>query len=206
MRKAGTCLLLGLLGLMAAGCSDSPRSEQAAGTAQPGGHIGSIPGTLPTRLCSNNIYSGSNPANVVHTADDIVVGPLRFSTLRQASQPSQYAFNTPHGMAYGVKIPITVVGTPSRWVAVLVSGDRRQVKVSYNPASFLNGSPADPEQGSDRVALESAVACGLGRQSFVQYNGGFTWFHPSCATIQVFDQSGHLLGSKRIAFGVRHCS
>lgn len=208
VRKARTWLVVGLVGLMVAGCSNSGQSTQGKPTmeTQPGGPIGAIPGAMPMRLCTNNIFSGSNLTAVVHTSDDIVVGPLRFSTLRQATQPNQYSFHTPDGLAYGIKIPLTVSGTASAWIALRLSSDYQRVKVSYDPASFLSGSPGDPKHGSDSVSIQSAVACGLGTQGFVQYNGGFTWLHASCATVQVFDQDGRLLGSKRIPFGVKHCS
>jgi hypothetical protein len=157
------------------------------------------------RLCTNNIFTGPNSAAVVHTSDDIVVGPLRFSTLSQAAEPHQYSFQTPHGLAYGIKVPLTVAETASSWIALRVVGDHGRVKVAYDPTSFVGGSPGDPTAGSDRAALQSALPCGLGSQGFVQYNGGFTWAHASCATVQVFNQAGHLLGSKRVAFGVNHC-
>jgi hypothetical protein len=201
-------LLVGVVGVIATGCSDATQATQvnAAKTAQLGGPIGPIPGMMPMRLCTNNIFTGDNSAAVVHTSDDIVVGPIRFSTLRQASQSHQYSFQTPHGVAYGIKVPLTVAGTHSNWVALRVAGDQRRVKVVYDPTSFVGGKPGDPTLGSDRAALQSAIACGSGSRGFVQYNGGFTWIHGSCATIQAFDQTGRLLGSKRVAFGVRHCS
>lgn len=208
VRKARAWLLVGIVGAMVTCCSNGsqPTKGNTATPGQSSGPIGEIPGTMPMRLCTNNIFSGRNAEAVVSTSDDIVVGPLRFSTLRQAAQSNQYTFRTPDGVAYGIKIPLTVAGTGSRWIAVRVSGDDRRVKVTYEPASFVSGSPGDPRKGSDRAAFQTAVACGLGQQGFVQYNGGFTWVHGSCATIQVFDQSGTLLGSKRIPFGVRHCS
>jgi hypothetical protein len=79
------------------------------------------------------------------------------------------------------------------------------VKVAYDPSSFVGGSPVDPTTGSDQAALQTAVACGLGQHGFVQYNGGFIWHQDACATIQAFDEAGRLLGSKRVAFGVKRC-
>jgi hypothetical protein len=187
-------LLVGVVGVMVTGCSDATQVN-AAKTAQLDGPIGPIPGTMPMRLCTSNIFTGDNSAAVVHTSDDIVVGPLRFSTLRQASQPHQYSFQTPHGVAYGIKVPLTVAGTGSSWVALRVAGDQHRVKVVYDPTSFVGGSPGDPKIGNDRAALQSAFACGSGSRGFVQYNGGFTWILGSCATIQAFDQTGRLLGS-----------
>ena len=108
-------------------------------------------------------------------------------------------------MAYGIKVPLTVVMAASNWIAPRVVGDRSRVKVAYDLTSFIGGSPGDPTVGSNRAALQSALACGVGSQGFVQYNGGFTWAHASCATVQVFNQAGHLIGSKRVAFGVSHC-
>ena len=200
-------VLVAVVGLMVTGCSSASQATQADATkaAQLGGPIGAIPGTMPTRLCTSNIFSGSNSAAVVRTPDDIVVGPVHFSTLRQATKPHQYSFQTPHGVAYGIKAPLTVAESGSSWIAIRVVGDRGRVKVAYDPTSFVGGSPGDPSVGSNRAALQSALACGFGSQGFVQYNGGFTWVHGSCATIQAFGQAGRLLGSKRVAFGVRRC-
>ena len=207
VRKARVWLLVGVVGVMVTGCSDTRATPvNTAKPAQLGGPIGPIPGTMPKRLCTSNIFTGENSAAVVHTSEDVVVGPVRFSTLRQASQPHQYSFRTPHGVAYGIKVPLTIAGTDSSWVALRVTGDQRGIKVVYDPTSFVDGSPGDPTMGSDRAALQSAFACGSGSRGFVQYNGGFTWIHGSCATIQVFDRTGRMLGTKRVAFGVRRCS
>jgi hypothetical protein len=77
------------------------------------------------RLCTNNIFTGANSASVVHTSDDIVVGPLRFSTLRQAAQPDQYSFHTSHGVAYGIKVPLTIAGTRSAGIWRPRAGESR---------------------------------------------------------------------------------
>jgi hypothetical protein len=208
VRKARVWVLVGVVGVMVTGCSDATPATQVktSRTAQLGGPIGPVPGAMPVRLCTSNIFTGDDSAAVVHTPDDIVVGPLRFSTLRQASQLHQYSFHTPHGVAFGIKVPLTIAGTRSRWVAVRVAGDQGRVKIVYDPTSFVGGAPGDPKRGSDRAALQSAIACGSGSPSFVQYNGGFTWIRGSCATIQAFAQTGRLLGTKRVAFGVRRCS
>ena len=81
-------LLVGAVGSLVVGCSNSTQSTQAitAKIAQLGGPVGTIPGMMPMRLCTNNIFTGSNSAAVVHTSDDIVVGPLR--SLRDAAPGS----------------------------------------------------------------------------------------------------------------------
>ena len=75
-------------------------------------------------------------------------------------------------------------------------GDDNQVKVDYNP--FGGGSPEDATHSADVAAMQTAVACGSAETGFVQYNGGFTWQRPTCATIQAFDQKGRLLGSMSV--------
>jgi hypothetical protein len=159
---------------MVTGCSDATQATQVQATrpAQLGGPVGPVPGTMPIRLYTSNIFTGDNSAAVVQTSDDIVVGPPRFSTLQQASQPHQYSFQTPHGVAYWIKVPLTVAGTGSNWVALRLAGDQRRVKVVYDPTSFVGSTPGDPKMGSDRAALQSAFACGSGSRGFVQYNGG----------------------------------
>ena len=83
-------LLVGAVGSLVVGCSNSTQSTQAitAKIAQLGGPVGTIPGMMPMRLCTNNIFTGSNSAAVVHTSDDIVVGPLRSASRRCARQLS----------------------------------------------------------------------------------------------------------------------
>lgn len=201
--------MVGLVGLVTA-CTNSTRSTQATPTRgrslaanHLGGPIGAIPGTMPQRLCTNTIFAGNNAARVVPTPDDVIIGPVRFSTLRQAAQPNQYSSHTHNGLEYGIKVPLTVFGTDSTWIAIRVSDDEDRVKVSYSPG--FSGQ-INPKGESNLMALQSAIPCGNGMQGFVQYNGGFSWFHPSCATLQVFDQTGRLLGSKLIPFGKRNCS
>jgi hypothetical protein len=161
---------------------------------------------MPTRLCTDNIYAGTRAASVVRTPTDIVVGPVRFGTLGQATGAGLYPFRTPDGTAEGIKSPMSVSGTTSRWIAVRVTGDGGQVKVSYDPASFVSGTPGDPAQGRTLVAVQTAVACGNGASGFVQYNGGFTWLRATCATLQVFDRKGRLLAEKVVPFGLKACA
>ncbi len=84
-----------------------------------------------------------------------------------------------------------------------VADDDYRVKVDYNP--FDGGSSKDATPSADVAALETAVACGGAEAGFVQYNGGFTWQHATCATIQAFDEEGRLLGSMSIPFGRKPC-
>jgi peptidoglycan hydrolase-like protein with peptidoglycan-binding domain len=105
-------------------------------------------------LCADNIFAGNDAARVVPTPDDVIIGPVRFSTLRQAAQPNQYSSPTPDGLEYGIKIPVTVFGTNSTWIAIRVSDDKDQVKVSYSPG--FSGQ-SDPKGESNLMALQSAI-------------------------------------------------
>jgi hypothetical protein len=204
MRNAGAWLMAGLMGMIVTGCASSAPSVQGRrATTQPNGLIGAIPGTMPQRLCTDNIYAGNDAGRVVSTPDDVVIGPVRFSTLRQAAGPNQYSSQTPDGLAYGIKVPATVFGTNSAWVAIRVSDDDNQVKVSYTPGFALT---TDPKGESTLMAIQSPIPCGSGPEGFVQYNGGFAWFHAACANLAVYDQAGRLLGSRLIPFGKRSCS
>jgi hypothetical protein len=197
-------LSLAFVAVVAGGCgaSSQPKPLRATDVIS---QIGAIPGKMPSRLCSDNIYAGSNGASVVRTPDDVVVGPLRFGTLRQATGQGLYTAHTPDGLAYGIKSPLSISGTSSPWVALRVAGDANQVKVSYDSLGSLSGRLEDPRFGKTVMALQSAVACGNGASGFVQYNGGFAWLLPTCAILQAFDQTGHLLGSKRVPFGKKEC-
>jgi hypothetical protein len=198
---------VGALALAQGGCAGAGRSPGSAPAGAPGlsRTMVALPGTLPTRRCSDNIYAGGNAAAVVRTPDDVVVGPVRLSTLRQATGAGLYRFATADGPATGFKSPLSVSGTTSRWIALRVTGDGGRVKVSYDPASFVGGTPGDPKQGRTVVAVQTAVACGNGAAGFVQYNGGFTWLHATCATLQVFDQKGRLVAAKVVPFGLKKC-
>jgi hypothetical protein len=198
-------ILVSALGI--AGCGGSlgqSNSRPRATTDQATGDIGAVPGTLPSRLCTSSIYSGPNASAVVRTPDDVVVGPVRFGTLKQATGKAIYSFRSSGRPYFGFKSPLTIAGTSSRWIAVRVSGDRGEVKIGYDP--FGIGSPEGATGYADVAAMESGVACGRAPVGFVQYNGGFTWQHPTCATIQVFDELGHLLGSKTVPFGKKACT
>jgi len=203
----GLVALAVALAVALGGCTGAGRAPGSASPGAPGlsRAIAALPGTLPTRLCTDNIYAGRNAAAVVRTPDDIVVGPVRLSTLRQATGAGLYRFGTADGPAAGIKTPMSVSGTTSRWIALRVIGDGGQVKVSYDPASFVSGTPGDPRHGRTVVAVQTAVACGNGASGFVQYNGGFTWLHATCATLQVFDQRGRLVAEKVVPFGLKKC-
>ena len=207
MKGTSVWLMGGFMIVGVAGCGGSSRAAPSsrAYESEVGSRIGAVPGTMPTRLCADNIYAGQSASSIVRTPDDIVVGPVRFSTLHQATGVGLYRFATPDGPADGFKSPLSVSGTSGPWVAVWVTGDDDQVKINYDPADFVSGIPGDPKTGSPQVALQTAVACGNGVSGFVQYNGGFTWFHATCATVQVFDGAGHLLGEKVVPFGRVSC-
>ena len=185
MRKTALLLVavvtvVGIGGCGATGRSSSkPPGADAAGSA-----IGAVPGTMPSRLCTSSIYSGPNYSAVVRTSDDIVVGPLRFGTLEQATGRGIYYFRSSGRLVFGFKSPLTISGTSSRWIAVRVVDDDKRVKADYNPID--GGSPKDATPSADVAALETAVACGGAEAGFVQYNGGFTWQH---ATAQPFRHS-----------------
>ena len=194
-----------LIALTGCGASNQGDTSESSGAIGPSDSIAAIPGTMPTRLCSDNIYSGPSASSVVRTPDDVVIGPLRFGILAQATGKGLYTYPTPDGLAYGIKSPLSVSGTTSQWVALRVTGDANQVKTEYRSPAAAPSSPDDPKQGSTVFALQTAVACGTGSTGFVQYNGGFVWLHPTCATLQVFDQSGHLLASMVVPFGKKTC-
>ena len=108
-------------------------------------------------------------------------------------------FRSSGKLVYSFKSPLTISGTSSRWRAVRVVGDSGQVKMDDNP--FAGGSSDHQTDPAEVAALESAVACGNAETAFVQYNGGFTWQRPTCATIHAFDEGGHRSGSITIPFG-----
>jgi hypothetical protein len=191
--------IVSLLGTQTAGALKSSKST----ADEAGRSIGAVPGRLPSRLCTSSIYSGSNDSAVVTTRDDIVVGPARFGTLREATRKGNDTFRSSSRLFSHFKGPITISGTSSRWIAVRVSGDKGQVMINYDP--FGVGSRKHTTPNADVAALQTAVGCGHAETGFVQYNGGFTWQHSTCAMIQVFDDEGHLLGSKTIPFGKRAC-
>jgi hypothetical protein len=205
MRRCGIWLAIWAVALGFAGCGGSMSSSnsQPRADALTGG-IGAVPGTLPSRLCTSSIYSGANYSAVVRTADDIVVGPARFGTLKQATGRAIYSFRSSGRRFFGFKSPLTISGTPSKWIGVRVSNDGGQVKIGYEP--FGVGSPRGGTGSTDVAAMETGLACGGAETGFVQYNGGFTWQHPTCATIQVFDEQGHLIASKAVSFGAKSCS
>jgi hypothetical protein len=191
--------IVSLLGLQTAGALKPPKST----ADEEGSAIGAVPGRLPARLCTSSIYSGSNGSAVVTTPDDIVVGPARFGTLKEATGKGNDTFRSSGRLFSHFKGPITISGTSSRWIAVRVSGDKGRVMINYDP--FGIGSRNHETPSADVAALQTAVGCGKAKTGFVQYNGGFTWQHSTCATIQVFDDEGHLLGAKTIPFGKRAC-
>lgn len=203
VRLAGTfglaISIVSLLGPQTAGALKPTKStadeEESA--------IGAVPGRLPARLCTSSIYSGSNYSAVVTSPHDIVIGPARFGTLREATGTGNATFRSSGRLFSHFKGPITISGTSSRWIAVRVSGDKGQVTINYDP--FGIGSRKHTTPNADVAALQTAVGCGNAETGFVQYNGGFTWQHSTCATIQVFDDEGHLLGSRTIPFGKKAC-
>ena len=204
MSKASLFLAAVVAAVGIGGCSTTSQSQsKSTGGDAAGGAIGAVPGTMPSRQCSSSIYSGTNYSAVVRTPDDVVVGPLRFGTLKQATGAGIYAFRSSGRLVFGFKSPLTISGTSSDWIAVRIVGDDNQVKVDYNP--FGGGSPEDATHSADVTAMQTAVACGSAETGFVQYNGGFTWQRPTCATIQAFDQKGRLLGSMSVPFGRKSC-
>jgi|SRR3984885_12056365 len=191
--------IVSFLGPQTAGALKPPKSTaDGAGSV-----IGAVPGTMPSRLCTSSIYSGSNDSAIVTTSDDIVVGPARFGTLEEATGRGNDTFRSSGRLFSHFKGPITISGTSSSWIAVRVTDDKGQVMINYDP--FGIGSRKNTTPSADVAALQTAVGCGNAETGFVQYNGGFTWQHSTCATIQVFDDDGHLLGSKTIPFGKMVC-
>ena len=120
----------------------------STGVSGGGRAIGAIPGTMPTRLCTDNIYAGTRAASVVRTPTDIVVGPVRFGTLGQATGAGLYPFRTPDGTAEGIKSPMSVSGTTSRWIAVRVTGDGGQGEGQLRPGQLREWHPWRPRHGT----------------------------------------------------------
>jgi hypothetical protein len=123
--------------------------------------------------------------------------------LKQATGKGNFTFCSSGRLLFGFKGPLTITGTSSPWIALRVSGDKGQAKFDYDP--FGIGSRKHTTPSADIAAMQPAVACGNAEAGFVQYNGGFMWQHSTCATIQVFNEEGHLLGSKTIPFGKKSC-
>lgn len=130
------------------------------------------------------------------------MGPARFGTLKEATGTGN-TFRSSGRLFFHFKGPVTISGTSSRWIAVRLSGDKGQVKIDYDP--FGVGSRKHRTPNAAVAAMETAVACGNAETGFVQYNGGFTRQHSTCATIQVIDEEGQLLGLKTIPFGKKSC-
>jgi len=208
--KATACLVAGLLAAGLSGCAGGRSTANTGHTAGPGHtvsdvstRIGKIPGTMTSSLCTDNIYAGANGAAIFRTPQDIVVGPLRFGALREATGAALYAVHTSHGIIYGIKSPLSITGTSSPWIALRVVGDANDVKVDYSGV-FASG-PTDLSREHVVAALQTAVDCGNGSAGFVQYGGGFAWKRPTCAILQVFDRSGRLLAAKLVPFGRTSC-
>jgi hypothetical protein len=151
---------------------------------------------VPDAVCSQVIYSGSNPKSVVHTPHDVVVGPVRFGDLDPGA-----VLKVAGSRLLGIKSPMTVGPTPFKAVLVSAKGTKSPVGVVYGQAPTTTTSSFDLQTASDRVLVQAPESCGLPATGFAQYGGGFALARKECVTLTVSLPGGRVLARRSVPLG-----
>jgi hypothetical protein len=169
------------------------------GGGEPVSSSAGFPSPQFARNCAESIEGGFLRPD---SRFDVVVGPLTFHGLREASDLPRDSFAPRRGRYLAIKT-VTSVRNDQRVVIAIKGSDRSSASLLYDNARFR-------EDGrylrSDGVSTVRLTACSRREPASdsraTQFNGGFVVTRASCVRVLVFVNGEHRPREVSIPFGV----